>query len=157
MTAEHDEPLAVDADEDVPTTAPDLEITLVEATRRAVAAEPRLRDPRYAAALVNLMRLARKIDAWDVIVQWAIEDQAGKGRGGRPAVPQNDNVSASAYAKQLAELGLTPAGRKSLGQPLRDFDTPERVPAPPAEEKGPTDGGKLSSLDAYRDQAASAR
>lgn len=157
MTADNDEPLA-EVDPDVAAApAPDLDLTLVEATRRAVAAEPRLRDARYAAALSNLMRLARKIDAWDVIVQWAIEDQAGKGRGGRPAVPQNDNVSSSAYAKQLAELGLTPAGRKSLGQPLRDFDVPDRAPAEPVDEKGDTSGGKVSSLDRYRDQAASAR
>lgn len=157
MSTENDEPLAEVDPEIAASPAPDLDLTLVAATRRAVEAEPRLRDPRYAAALANLMRLARKIDAWDTIVEWALEDMAGKGRGGRPAVPSNDNVSASAYAKQLAELGLTPAGRKHLGQPLRDFDTPDRVPTPAAEQKGPTDGGKLSSLDEYRDQAASAR
>jgi hypothetical protein len=29
-------------------------------------------------------------------------------------VPQNDNVSISAYLKYCDQLGLTPAGRKSL-------------------------------------------
>jgi len=139
----------------------DLDLSLVDATRRAVAAEPRLRDPRFHAAVVNLMRLARKIDAWDQIVEWALEDVAGKGRGGRPAVPQNDNVSASAYAKQLEQLGLTPTGRKALGRPIRDFNEPEReTPATAADEKGGVGGGaggKVSKLDAYRGQASAAR
>lgn len=49
--------------------------------------------------------LARKIDAWDVIVQWAIEDSHGEGR---PAVPQNDNVSIASFLKYMDTLGLTP-------------------------------------------------
>ena len=60
-----------------------------------------------------LILLARKIDAWDQIVEWALDDAAES--GGRPTVPQNDNVSISAYFKACDQLGLTPSGRKALG------------------------------------------
>lgn len=56
--------------------------------------------------------LARKIDAWDVIVQWAAEDAAES--EGRPKVPQNDNVSISAFLKYCESLGLTPGARGEL-------------------------------------------
>jgi hypothetical protein len=59
--------------------------------------------------------LADKIDAWDVIVEWARDDAAGV-RGARPAVPQNDNVSLASFLKYAESLGLTPVARKlSLG------------------------------------------
>jgi len=59
--------------------------------------------------------LADKVDAWDVIVEWARDDAAGI-RGARPAVPQNDNVSLASLLKYMESLGLTPLARKtSLG------------------------------------------
>ena len=67
-----------------------------------------------AGAVEALRALARKIQAWDVIVEFALDDAAGG--ASRPSVPQNDNVSISAYLKYCDQLGLTPAGRKSLGQ-----------------------------------------
>ena len=86
---------------------------LVAATERALSAAKHLTE-QDAGAVEALRALARKIDAWDQIVEWALEDVEGV-RGGRPAVPQNDNVSISAYLKYCEQLGLSPAGRKSLG------------------------------------------
>ena len=63
-------------------------------------------------AMEALRALARKIDAWDVIVEWALDD--AREDEGRPRVPQNDNVSISAFLKGCEQLGLTPTGRKAL-------------------------------------------
>jgi hypothetical protein len=84
---------------------------LVAATEAAVAAAKHL-TPADAGAVEALRALARKIQAWDRIVEWALED--ADENGGRPTVPQNDNVSLSAYMKCCEQLGLTPSGRKSL-------------------------------------------
>ena len=65
-----------------------------------------------AGAIEALRALARKIDAWDMIVRWALDDAEDEDR--RPAVPQNDNVSISAFLKGCEQLGLTPTGRKAL-------------------------------------------
>lgn len=55
------------------------------------------------AALVKAAReLARKIDAWSTIVDYALEDADG----GRPAVPANDNVSLATFLKYCDVLGL---------------------------------------------------
>lgn len=87
---------------------------LVDATEAAIAAATHLTEMDDGA--VEAMRaLARKIDAWDQVVQYALDDLAGnETKGARPSVPQNDNVSISAYLKYCDQLGLTPAGRKSL-------------------------------------------
>jgi ADP-ribose pyrophosphatase YjhB (NUDIX family) len=60
----------------------------------------------HAATVRAARDLARKIDAWSVIVDWALEDAAES--NGRPAVPANDNVSLASFLKYMAELGLTP-------------------------------------------------
>ncbi|MFF2493241.1 hypothetical protein [Agromyces sp. NPDC058064] len=67
-----------------------------------------------AGAIEAARALADKIDAWDVIVEWAMDDITAGGlrEGGRPAVPQNDNVSLASYLKYLEALGLTPSARK---------------------------------------------
>lgn len=83
---------------------------LVAATETSIAAAGHL-DPMDAGAVEALRALARKIQAWDVIVDWALDDAAD---GKRPSVPQNDNVSISAYLKYCDQLGLSPAGRKAL-------------------------------------------
>ena len=98
---------------------------LVAATERSIVAA-RLGDID-AGAVEALRALARKIQAWDQIVEWALDDASGDGR---PTVPQNDNVSISAYLKYCDQLGLSPAGRKAL-------DLKEKVA-----------GGKLSALRA---------
>jgi hypothetical protein len=87
----------------------DVELDLIEATETAIAAAGHLTD-MDAGAVEALRALARKIQAWDQIVQFALDDAGGD----RPSVPQNDNVSLSAYLKYCDQLGLSPAGRKSL-------------------------------------------
>jgi hypothetical protein len=86
---------------------------LIEATESAVKAAKHLTD-LDKGAVEAMMALARKIDAWDQIVEYALDDMAGEACGGRPKVPQNDNVSISAYLKFCESLGLTPAGRVKL-------------------------------------------
>lgn len=69
-----------------------------------------------AAAVAAARALARKIDAWDTIVDWAIEDAAESGT--RPAVPANDNVSLSTFLKYVQALRLVPeesAAARSAG------------------------------------------
>lgn len=84
---------------------------IIEATDLAIAAADHLTDADLGA-VEALRLLARKIAAWDQIVEWALDDAART--ESRPAVPANDNVSISAYVKTCDQLGLTPAGRKSL-------------------------------------------
>jgi hypothetical protein len=103
---------------------------LVQATEDAIDAASHL-TPMDDGAVEALRALARKIDAWDQIVAWAVEDAARDER--RPSVPQNDNVSISAYLKYCDQLGLTPAGRKTL-----DLDK--------AGESGGSKLGKLRSV-----------
>lgn len=86
------------------------ELDLIAATEKSIAAANL--GAIDAGAVEALRALARKIQAWDVIVEFALEDAATP--GGRPSVPQNDNVSLSAYLKYCDQLGLSPAGRKSL-------------------------------------------
>lgn len=85
---------------------------LVQATEDAIKAADHLTG-MDDGAVEALRALARKIDAWDQIVEWALDDASSQ-EGKRPTVPQNDNVSISAYLKFCDQLGLTPAGRKSL-------------------------------------------
>jgi len=85
---------------------------LIEATEASISAATHLTD-MDKGAVEALRALARKIEAWDEIVQFALDDSAGSDRA-RPAVPQNDNVSLSAYLKYCDQLGLSPAGRKVL-------------------------------------------
>ncbi|MBA3781020.1 MAG: hypothetical protein H0X12_04095 [Nocardioides sp.] len=101
-------------------------MSLVDETTTAVTAADHLTD-QDKGAVEAMFALARKIDAWDQIVEWALDD-AREGES-RPTVPQNDNVSLSAYLKFAESLGLTPAGRSKL-----------------AEKKPEAKGGKLGRL-----------
>src|SRR5690625_4648436 len=87
-------------------------MSILEATERAIAAATHLTD-EDAGAVEALRALARKIDAWDEIVQWALDDAAES--GSRPKVPANDNTSLPTFLKYCESLGLTPTGRKALG------------------------------------------
>ena len=87
-------------------------------------------------ALAAARALADKIDAWDVIVEWAVEDAGGDGR---PVVPANDNTSLGTFLKYLTELGLTPAARHVL------------------DEKKGAGGGKLAQLRSIEGARASGR
>lgn len=84
-----------------------------------------------AAVVAAAYALARKIDAWDIIVAWAHEDAVAD--GSRPKVPQNDNTTLPTFLKYCEALGLTPAARKAVG--------PDTAP-PPADA--------LSALKARR-------
>lgn len=86
-------------------------VNLVEATEKAFQAAAHL-TAADAGSMAALLALARKIDAWDVIVDWAFEDAAED--ESRPKIPSNDNVSIATYLKGCEQLGLTPAGRAAL-------------------------------------------
>jgi hypothetical protein len=88
-------------------------VSVESSTLSALAAAEHL-TVMDAGAVQALLALARKIDAWDTIVDWALDDVADAEGKSRPAVPQNDNVSLSAYLKYCDQLGLSPAGRKAL-------------------------------------------
>ncbi|WAC65172.1 hypothetical protein OVA14_07165 [Agrococcus sp. SL85] len=88
--------------------------SLVGDTLASFDAAKHLDDPQYDGVKRAMLDLARKIDAWDVIVDWALEDVAAAEGKTRPAVPANDNVSLSAYLKFCDQLGLSPAGAKAL-------------------------------------------
>lgn len=94
--------------------------SVTEAFDRSVKNATHLRV-RDAPAVAAARALAKKIDAWDVIVDWALEDASES--GGRPAVPANDNVSISSFLKYLASLQLLPpettvaVGEKRAGAP----------------------------------------
>ncbi|WP_282946972.1 terminase small subunit [Cellulomonas endometrii] len=78
---------------------------LLDALEEAVADAKHL-TVRDAAAIEAARALARKIDAWDVIVEWAIDD--ANQNEGRPQVPTNDNVSLPSFLKYLDALQLVP-------------------------------------------------
>lgn len=103
-------------------------MSVLEATEVSIKAAGHLTE-LDKGAIEALRALARKIDAWDEIVQWALDDAAEA--DGRPKVPQNDNVSISAYLKGCEQLGLTPTGRKALDVKLEE-----------------TKGGSLNDLQA---------
>lgn len=122
--------------------------SLVEAFDLAVAAAPQLDDDRFLAAIVNARKLARKIDAWDTIVEWAERDADED--GGRPRVPQNDNVSPSAFAKACDALGLTPIGRKNVEAGAYGRRTTEGG-TPDASNGEAQPAGRVSSIEARRE------
>lgn len=87
-------------------------MSIAESVKKAIEAAEHLSD-EDAAAVEALRALARKIDAWDEIVQMALDDAAES--GSRPKVPANDNTSLPTFLKYCESLGLTPTGRKGLG------------------------------------------
>ena len=88
------------------------------------------------AAVQAARALADKIDAWDVIVEWALDDAAQT--SGRPAVPANDNVSLASFLKYCEQLGLTPAARKAAAAPAK--------PAAPEVAREPSGIAKLQAV-----------
>ena len=81
------------------------DVSVVDALERSIKNATHLRA-RDAAVIAAARKLARKIDAWDQIVEWALEDAMES--GGRPAVPANDNVSIASFLKYLERLRLVP-------------------------------------------------
>ncbi len=98
-----------------------VEESVAEALERSIRNATHLRA-RHAAAIAAARALARKIDAWDLIVEWANDDAADD--GGRPKVPANDNVSIASFLKYLDTLGLVPEDEAPAGRGAS-------VPAPP--------------------------
>jgi hypothetical protein len=82
----------------------------VEATQKAIAAATHLTD-LDAGTVEAALAVARKIDAWDVIVLMAQSDQDAMDRPGRPKVPEHDNTSFPTYLRYMDALKLTPASR----------------------------------------------
>lgn len=88
-------------------------MSVFEATEVAIEASKHIdRDGADAGAVSAVLALARKIDAWDVIVEWALEDSSET--ESRPKVPANDNTSLPTFLKYCEALGLTPATRRAL-------------------------------------------
>lgn len=88
--------------------------TVSDALERAIKNAKHLRV-RDAAMIAAARALARKIDEWDVIAQWAIDDALVEGR--RPTVPLNDNTSIPTFLKYLEALQLTPPVPKAATGP----------------------------------------
>lgn len=81
-----------------------------------------------SGAVAAARALARKIDAWDVIVDWALEDVEERDGHGRPAVPANDNVSLASFLRYMEALGLT--------SPVESKPTAGTTPAAPVSKVG---------------------
>lgn len=89
--------------------------SLSEALDRALKSAKHLRA-KDAATVAAARALARKIDAWDVIVEWALMDAVEDGN--RPKVPANDNVSLATFLKYMDLLGLVPPVEKAKPGPV---------------------------------------
>lgn len=98
------------------------DFTLEDALNRAIRNAKHLRA-RDAATVAAARSLARKIDAWDVIVEWALEDAEDMDR--RPAVPQNDNVSLASFLKYMQTLQLVPPETASVSKKNGTKDEPK--------------------------------
>lgn len=81
-----------------------------------------------SGAVAAARALARKIDAWDVIVDWALEDVEERDGNPRPAVPANDNVSIASFLRYMEALGLT--------SPVEATSKTAGAPAAPASKVG---------------------
>lgn len=113
-------------------------LSVSEALEASLAAATHL-EPKHAATVGAARALAAKIDAWDVIVQWALEDAAES--ESRPKVPANDNTSLGTYSRYLEQLGLTvPAATKLVAKSSPD---PEPAPAPTG---GESPGAKIIAM-----------
>ena len=100
--------------------------SLAEALDSALAAAEHL-EPKHAATVVAARALAEKIDAWQVIVEWALEDAAES--ESRPKVPANDNTSLPTFLKYMEALQLVPP-TKAAAAPTKPEPT---VAAEPSE------------------------
>lgn len=102
-------------------------LSVLESLEISITASTHL-EPRHAATVGAARALARKIDAWDVIIEWALDD-ASQSENARPKVPANDNTSLGTYSRYLEQLALTvPAVKVPTGKPVTEELAP--VPAP---------------------------
>lgn len=100
--------------------------SVAEALEQAIRNAPHLTE-RDAAGVAAARALAEKIDAWDVIVGWALDDLAGGETSGRPKVPQNDNTSLPTFLKYLEALGLVPPAAKEKPGPASTASDAQRA------------------------------
>ena len=107
-------------------------VTLEESLAVSVSAAKHL-TVADSAAVEAARALARKIDAWDVIVDWAVDDAAES--ESRPKVPQNDNVSLASFLKYCDALGLTPAARSAVA-PVKSAEVKDDLKAFKAKRHG---------------------
>lgn len=90
------------------------QLSVADALEASIAAASHL-TARDSAAIAAARALADKIDQWDRIVQWAVEDAAEV--EGRPKVPANDNTSLPTFLKYVDALGLVPLIEKAKPGP----------------------------------------
>lgn len=99
-------------------------MSVAEALEVSIAAATHLTD-RDAGAIAAARALAAKIDAWDLIVDWALEDVAES--GARPKVPAHDNASLPSYLKYLEALQLVPPVAKAKPGPASQASEPQQA------------------------------
>ena len=102
---------------------------------------------RHAGTIAAARALADKIDQWDVIVQWAVEDQESSGAS-RPLIPANDNTSIPAFLKYMNDLGLTPAADVARAKDQARIDVMKSESVKAAGKAGGAPVGKLEALQA---------
>ena len=116
---------------------PDFErLSVLDALEESLKAADHL-GPKHTAVVGAARALAAKIDAWDQIVQWALED-AAETIGQRPKVPQNDNTSLGTYSRYLEQLGLTVPAAKAA--------PPKQPPAAADPKPAPAGSATITSL-----------
>jgi hypothetical protein len=95
--------------------------TVAEAVERSIAVAEHL-TTKDAAAVSALRALAERIDnesrLREALLDWANSE------GRQVQRPKDDNVSIPTFLKYCESLGLTPAGRKSIGKKEGDSDSP---------------------------------
>lgn len=101
--------------------------TVVDALERSLRNAKHLRA-KDAATVAVARALAWKIDHWDELAEQAISDAEAKGKGTRPAVPQNDNTSLPTFLKYCAALGLVPEEEKPAKPARGKAAKPEATP-----------------------------
>jgi len=101
--------------------------TVADALERSLRNAKHLRA-KDAATVAAARALAWKIDHWDELAEQAISDAEAKGKGTRPAVPQNDNTSLPTFLKYCAALGLVPEEEKPAKPARGKAAKPEATP-----------------------------
>ena len=101
--------------------------TVADALERSLRNAKHLRA-KDAATVAAARALAWKSDHWDELAEQAISDAEAKGKGTRPAVPQNDNPSLPTFLKYCAALGLVPEEEKPAKPARGKAAKPEATP-----------------------------
>ena len=100
-------------------------MSLAEALESALADAEHL-GPKHAATVVAARALAERIDTWQTIVEWALEDAAES--ESRPKVPANDNTSLPTFLKYMEALQLVPPAAPKAQAPKQEAAPEEAAP-----------------------------